>query len=357
MYRAQFVQAEPVRVRHTDLDAFVRALLSAKGMSAEDAATAAEVFVWADLHGVASHGVAWLPVTMKLIDEGALNVHARPHLAIDMPARIVVEGGGGAGSIAMMFATHAACERAARAGVCIASVRDCTHTGPIGRYATLAANAGCAAIVLVAGPPFMAYHGSRVASLSTSPIAMAVPGPGGEPIVLDIATSVIPFSKLRQARTLGTPIPAGAALTVDGRPTTDPAQAFVPLPIGGHKGSGLSLMTELLTSVLVGNAILTDHIPADGTHRHTQNALIVAMKVSAYRSDDAFAQDVTALAAMIKDLPRAEGVDEIRLPGERSAQLAREREANGIPIPGPTWSALLNLATSMRMPPPMAQPA
>lgn len=346
------MQAAPVRVRATDLDAFVRALLCAKGMSAEDAATVAEVFVWADLHGVTSHGVAWLPMTVKLIDEGALNVRARPHLAIDMPARIVMEADSGAGSIAMMKATRAACDRAAIAGVCIASVRNCTHTGPIGRYATFAAKAGCAAIVLVAGPPFMAYHGSRVASLSTSPIAMAVPGPGGEPIVLDIATSMIPFSKLRQSRLLGTPVPPGTALTVDGKPTTDPAQAFVPLPFGGHKGSGLSLMTELLTSVLVGNAILTDHIPATGSHRHTQNALIVTMKVSAYRADEAFARDVAELAAMIKALPTADGVDEIRLPGERSAKVAHERAVNGIPMPAPAWSALVDIARSAAIAPP-----
>lgn len=348
------MQADPVRVRHTDLDAFIRTLLCAKGMDAEDAATAAGVFVWADLHGVTSHGAAWLPMTVKIIDDGSLNVRARPHLIVDMPARIVVEGDSAAGSIAMMFAMRAACERAARAGVCIASVRNCTHTGPIGRYATLAAQSGCAAIVLVAGPPFMAYHGSRVASLSTSPIAMAVPGPAGEPIVLDIATSMIPFSKLRQARVMGTPVPAGTALTVDGRPTTDPAQAFVPLPIAGHKGSGLSLMTELLTSVLVGNAILTDHIPSDGTHRHTQNALIVTMKVSAYRTDEAFADDVAELASMIKGLPRAEGVEAIRLPGEHSAQLAREREAHGIPLPGPAWETLLGVARNAGIAPPPA---
>ena len=346
------MQVESVRVRHTDLDAFIRALLCAKGMGADDAAIAAEVFVWADLHGVSSHGVAWLPMTVQLIEEGSLNVRARPHLTIDMPARVVMEANSAAGSIAMMQATRIACDRAALAGVCIASVRNCTHTGPIGRYATLAAHSGCAAIILAAGPPFMAYHGSRVASLSTSPIAMAVPGPGGEPIVLDIATSMIPFSKLRQARLTGTPVPEGAALAVDGKPTTDPAQAFVPLPIGGHKGSGLSLMTELLTSVLVGNAILTDHLPSTGTHRHTQNALIVTMKVSAYRPDEAFARDVAELAAVIKGLPRADQATEIRLPGEQRARVARVRQAYGIPISGPVWAALVNIARIAMIEPP-----
>src|SRR2546428_14075141 len=111
-----------------------------------------------------------------------------------------------------------------------------------------------AAIALAASWPNVAYHGARAAGVSTSPISIAVPG--AEPVVLDMATSVVSMGKLNQAKRTGDAIPAGWALDKDGNPTTDPHIAQITLPMAGPKSSGLALMIECITSLVVSNALL-----------------------------------------------------------------------------------------------------
>ena len=120
----------------------------------------------------------------------------------------MLDVGHGFGPVAVMQAAAMAVERAKKIGICFGLVREHTHTGAIGRYAQWIAEQGCAAVLMGAGPTLMAYHGARVASLGTSPIAIAVPS-GNGPIVLDMATSTISNGKILQARNTGTSLPPG----------------------------------------------------------------------------------------------------------------------------------------------------
>jgi LDH2 family malate/lactate/ureidoglycolate dehydrogenase len=325
------------------LAAFVEALLQANGLGAGDATTVAEVLIWADLRGVSTHGVAWLGRYMELLDEGQIDPRAQPTIAQDDPARLVVEGNRCSGAVAMMRAIGVAVDRARRSGTCVVGVRNTTHTGAIGRYATWAAERGCAAIILVAGPPLMAAHGARVASLSTSPIAIAVPRGRGA-LLLDMATSVVPFSRLRQARINKETIPAGWAITEQGEPTTDGTRAAIPLPLGGAKGSGLALMSELLASVLLGNPIAAEYLDPAGDHRHRQNALMIVIDVGRFLPAEQFEAQLVRLAETLTGLPRAQGCDAIRLPGERGDATAAERAVGGIPVPPAVRTMLAGLA-------------
>lgn len=321
------------RIHHEELARVSAQVLQAKGMTPADARTVAEVLAWADLRGIDSHGVAWLPRYVQFMDDGAIDPAAQPRLERPAPGRLMVDGRHGHGAVAMMRAAAAAAEIAARDGTCVAAVRDTTHTGPVGRYASWLAERGCAAIVFVAGPPLMAYHGARVPSLSTSPITMAVPMQAGEPLLLDMATSVVSFGRLRQARTRAETIPEGWALDAEGRPTTEGSKAATPLPVGGAKGSGLSLMIEMLCSVLLGSPILAEHLAPNASKPHRQNALLFVLKVDAFRPTSEFMGDASSLVGLIRGLPRAEGVDEIRMPGERAARTMRGRREQGIPVP------------------------
>jgi ureidoglycolate dehydrogenase (NAD+) len=337
------------RVHHKDLHQFTALVLQAKGMRAEDAATVADTLVWADLRGIDSHGVGWLPKYVQFCDTHVIDAAARPSLELESSSRFVLDGNRCAGAVAMMQAMAMATARAVETGSCIGGVRNTTHTGAIGRYAVWAAERGCAAIVFVAGPPFMMYHGARVPSVSTTPIAIAVPTADRPPIVLDMATSVIAFSKLRQARAQGESLPPGTALADDGSPTRDPARAVTPAPIGGPKGSGLALMIELVASVLLGSPILADHLAPSGRRRHQQNALMIVPKTDAFGAGDSFTTNAASLTTLLRQLPRAAGTDEIRLPGQRSAGTALERTRTGIPITLELWQELNNLATSVRV--------
>src|SRR5262245_26203176 len=335
-----------LRVHHDDLARFIAGAFATKGMSAADAAMVADVLVWANLRGGDGHGVARLPRYLEMIDRKEMDPRGRPHMALDADSFFILDAARAAGPIAMMEAVAAASERAKARGVCIGLMRDATHAGAIGRYAYHAVERGCACIILAAAFPFMPYHGAKVASLPTAPVVMGVPTARHGPVVLDMASSIIAMGKIHQARLKNEPLGEGLALDGEGHPTTDPKKAAMPLPLGGPKGSGLSLMIELLAGVLGGSSILTRVLGPEHSTRNAQNALIVVMDVAAFRPDGGYQQDVDALADIIKNLPLRDGIDEILLPGERGRRTETERRQKGIPLPPDTWNALKAVAES-----------
>jgi ureidoglycolate dehydrogenase (NAD+) len=334
-----------ILVDYTELARFICDALVAKGSRAEDAAVVAEGLVWANLRGVDGHGVSRLPFYLRMIERGDIDVKTRPRLVHDRAATFVVDGGRGFGPVAMMQAIAIATERAGKAGVCFGLVRDTTHTGAIGRYAQWMTQHGCAALIMGAGPAFVAYHGARVASLGTSPIAIAVPS-GDHPIVLDMATSTISNGTILQAKATGAALPPGAVLTAQGEPTTDPGRAEILLPLGGAKGSGLGLMFEMLASVLSAEPIQARALGPEKRKSLAQNIAVLAIDVDTFRPLADFAADADTLSAIIKSLPRQEGFDEIRLPGERAERAEAARRKSGIPIPAKLWEELAAIAAA-----------
>lgn len=241
-----------------DLRTFSAALLEKGGLSAEHARTTADVFVWAALRGVDSHGIARVPAYLDLLEKGVANADARITVESTTPAAAVLDADRAPGPVALSAAADEAVTRARTTGIAAVGVRRTVHTGAIGYYVSKIAEQGLVGIGFVAGMPNMGYTGVRGAAVATSPLAIAVPTDSSSahaPLLLDMATATIALGKIRQAKASGTPLPEGAAATEDGTPTTDPEKAVMPLPLGGAKGSGMSLAFELLTSVLVGAPI------------------------------------------------------------------------------------------------------
>jgi ureidoglycolate dehydrogenase (NAD+) len=348
----------PVVVGHAELARFIIDALKAAGAGAADAAAVADGLIWANLRGVDGHGVSRLGSYLAMIKRGDVDLKARPRLVRETAATFEIDSGGGFGPVAMMQALEAALARRAKTGSCFGLVRDTTHTGAVGRYAQWLAERGSIGIIMVAGPTFVAYHGARVASLGTSPIAIAVPSSRG-PIVLDMATSTISNGKILQARASGGALPPGTVLTRDGAPTTDPREAEILLPLGGPKGSGLALMFELVASVLAAAPIQARALGAEKSRRLRQNCAILAIDVEAFRPLGEFVEDADALAVILKALPRQEGFEEILLPGERAARTEADRRESGIPIPRSLWAELDALAAkhAIKLPATISAPA
>jgi ureidoglycolate dehydrogenase (NAD+) len=257
----------------------------------------------------------------------------------------------------MLAAAAHAIDIADKYGVGVGIVSDTAHTGAIGRYAHWIAERGYAALVMVAGPLFMAYHGARVTSLATSPIAIGIPGPEDrDPLVLDMATSVTAAGRIRQAAAEGKPIPEGAALDADGKPTTDGAKASILLPLGGPKGSGLSLLFECLTGVLAGTPIITTLAGLTGPNLPLSNAILIVVNIANFRPLADYRRDVGLLIQVVKSLPRREGFDELMLPGERGGREAELRRRNGIPLSPKLWRELGEIAQALGIAPPQARP-
>jgi len=306
------------------------------------------VLVWANLRAVDSHGISRIPRYIELFASG--EAKARPNIVVTHPkaAVIAVEADGAPGPVAMCRATREAIATAAKTGVAWAAVRGTVHTGAIGYYTSEIADAGMIGIGLVAGVPNMVYAGSKAAGVATSPIAIAVPSERHGTVMLDMATAVIALGKIAQFRQSGTPLAPGMALTAAGEPTTDPELAEIPLPLGGAKGSGLSLMIEFLTSVLVGNPIVAEfHSGTPHGQRHRQNGTVIAVDIGAFGTLAAFRSGIDAAVDAIKALPRAAGGGEIRYPGERGSRAFTERNRDGIPIAPGAWQKLCKEAEKL----------
>lgn len=344
----------PVRVAVNDLEAFCRSIFCATGFSAEDARTQTDVLLWANLRGIDSHGIMRIPRYVSWLKAGVMRADAVMAITRERGAAAVVDAGQGSGAVAMSYAMRDALERASADAIGWTLVRQTTHSGAVGYYAAMAAQQNMAGIAVATSRPNMAYHGARVAGVATTPIAIAVPGGPDGMLVLDMSTSQIPIGKIRAARATGQPLPGVCALTADGQPTDDPEKAAIPLPLGGPKGSGLSLLFECLTGVLSGNPLLEPALT--GAQRgHAQNGLVIAIDIEAFSSIDEFKGLVLALASSIKGLPAIEASGEVMLPGELEMREA-ERRQEGVPIPAKVWMELTDTARELDVPlPPTLQ--
>ncbi len=333
--------APKVIVPADDLRSLATALFTAAGVGAEHAAVISDVLTWASLRGVDSHGASRVPRYLELLDSGEANRAPSLSFASTTPAVAVLDADRAPGPVALSAAANEAVARARTNGAGIVGVRQTVHTGAIGYYTSAIAARGLVGIAFVAGMPNMAYPGVKGAAVATSPLSIAVPAPGHAPALLDMATAGIALGKIAQYRNAGKELPAGTAATADGVPTTDPNLAKLPLPLGGVKGAGMSLVFELLTSVLVGAPILSSFHSDDPQGRvHRQNALIIALDPAAFGSGDDFGPAVGATLDTLKGLTRASDDEEIRYPGENSAGVAESRAAKGIPVAAKVWAEL-----------------
>ena len=340
---------KPVVVPAPALRDFAAAILEHAGLPAADAGVVADTLLWANLRGVDSHGVSRLPRYLEMVVEGVIEPHPVMQVVVDAPAVVLLDAGHAAGALAMQRAADLALEKAAAAGIGLAMVRNTSHTGAIGYYTQRMARAGMAAIGFNASIPMMAYHGTRGAAVSTAPLTIATPGPTDNPVLLDMSTGAIALGKLVQARRLGTPLAAGLALDSDGNPTTDPAKAQIPLPLGGPKGAGLALMIELIASVATGNPILAEYLaapPGSKGRLHRQNALLIAIDVFRFCDEATFRADVGRTIAAIKAMPADAAVGTVLAPGERGDREFARRSGTGIPLPPGIRAELSRLAAA-----------
>jgi ureidoglycolate dehydrogenase (NAD+) len=344
--------APKVVVPAEELAGFVTDLFARAGVRPEHAGTLSEVLTWASLRGVDSHGASRVPRYLEMFASGVANTAPDIRLDSAAPGVAVLDADRAPGPVALTAAADEAAARARANGIGAVGVRDTVHTGAIGNYTSRIADAGLVGIGFVAGMPNMSYTGVKGAAVATSPLSIAVPAEGRPPALLDMATAQIALGRIAQYRNAGKALPEGTAATADGVPTTDPNLAKMPLPLGGAKGAGMSLMFELITGVLLGAPILSSfHGDAPDGRKHRQNALLVALNPMAFGGDGFTAAAATTLETL-KALPRADDETEVVYPGERSAVTARTRAAQGIPIAAKVWKELRDAAERLGVKPP-----
>lgn len=325
------------RIRHEALEAFVARSFAACGMPESDADTAAALMVRADLIGQEGHGVFRLPMYARRIRAGGLNVRPEFKIVEERTATALVDGDNGLGHLVMHHATELAMEKAAKSGVAWVGARYSNHAGPASLYPMMALKNDMIGLYIAVGsanhlPPW----GGTEMLLSTNPIAVAIPAAKRPPIVLDMATTVAAYGKVKTAAARGEAMPEGWMIDRMGAPLTDPkraAEGFL-LPIGGPKGYGLSLVFGILAGILNGAAFGRDVVDfnSDSTSVTNTGHLIVALDIGAFADVERFKAGIDKVWDEMKSSPRLPDVTEIRLPGERLAWVETERRRDGIPI-------------------------
>jgi LDH2 family malate/lactate/ureidoglycolate dehydrogenase len=275
-------------------------------------------------------------------------MNPKPNIRVvrETPATLVVESDQAFGPVVTVFAMNRVMEKAKNLGIGWAFICNHTHQGAMGYYSQMAAKNDMAGIVFVCSPPNMVPYGAKSAGVANNPITIAVPAKRHQVLFLDMATSVVARGKILLAVDKSVSIPEGWALTKDGNPTTDPSQAAIFLPFGGPKGSGLALMFECISSVMVDNPllepVLLGHKKSEG--HHVQNSVVAAIDISQFTDVEGYKEHIDNLIDGIKALPKAEGFSEIFVPGEPERRTFDDRSRNGIPLPEGTVRRLRSVA-------------
>ena len=325
----------------------VTAIMHKAGCSASEAATIARRLVDSNLVGHDSHGVIRVSKYLEWMRKGWVRANENPVVAFDSESIAIVDGNRGFGQVIGEFAGKLGTGKAARTGIAMVGLRNCGHLGRVGDWAELAAAAGQVSIHFLntSGAQRVAPFGGSDRRLSTNPITIGVPIADGDPIIVDMTTSMAAEGKLMVALNRGESVPEGWIIDKHGRPTTQPKDFYdggALLTVGAHKGSGLSIVTDLLAGAL---STGRSSDPADTVLRN--NMLSIYIAPSFYDADGMVARETERFVEWVKASPPARQGNPVLLPGEIERTTRAERLANGVPIDDTTWTDLLSAAATV----------
>ena len=340
------------RVDAGRLQSFIKDAFLACEMPSENAQRMAELMSEADVGGQDGHGVFRLPQYIGRIRAGGMEVNPDISVVSERPATALLDGGNGPGHLVMSRAAEIAMEKAKTTGVAWVGARYSNHAGPAFLYARMPlARDMIGLYVAVGSANHMPPWGGTDLLLSTNPIAVAIPSKSQPPVVLDMATTVAAYGKVKTAADRGETMPEGWMIDKLGQPLTDPKRSAegLLLPIGGPKGYGLSLIFGLLAGTLNGAAFGADVVDFNADPKATTNTghFIIALDIEAFADVEVFKSQVDGIWNEMKSSERLPGVENIRLPGERLALVTKDRRANGIPLPSALGHRLDNLADTL----------
>lgn len=329
--------SNPIRISRNDLQIFIRDCFVVEGIPEADAALAAQLMSEADLNGSEGHGVFRLAQYIERIRVGGMNKKPDIKVVKERAAMALIDGDNGLGHLTVHRAVETAIEKAQTTGVAWCGTRMSNHAGPAGLYARMPLKKDMIGIYMAVGnanhlPPW----GGTDMLLSTNPIAVAIPTHEETPIVLDMATTVAAYGKVKTKAQRGEPMPVGWMIDKQGQPLTDPTRSddgFL-LPIGGPKGYGLALIFGLLAGTLNSAAFGKDVIDFNADSKSVTNTgqMIIAVSVDAFCDVHEFKKNVDQVIRDIRSSPTLPDFDSIRLPGERAHSVRLENEKSGIPI-------------------------
>jgi len=346
--------ADQRRVAAARLEEFVAQAFQAVGVPVGDSDSIAQLMTRIDLRGLDGHGVFRLPQYIQRIRAGGINVAPNIRIARETDSSALIDGANAVGHLAVREAVRVAMDQASRRGVAWVGTNNSNHAGAASVYAMMPLERDMIGLYVAVGsanhlPPW----GGIEMLLSTNPLACAIPGLDEPPIVLDMATTVASYGKVKMAAQRGEKMPEGWMIDAEGNPLTDPARAdegFL-LPIGGYKGYGLALIFGHLAGTLNGAAMGRDVIDFNKDDKTLTNTgqLIIALDIKVFADVETFKRNVDGVIRAMQSSPTLPGVDRIRVPGEQSDAISKERTRDGIPMPESLLAKLDGLADELKI--------
>lgn len=349
------------RVGAGSLEAFVAALLAGAGADRPSAEAVARAVVDASARGVDTHGVRLVPWYVEAAR--GRHVKRKPRIVFTRKATSVghVDADMGFGHLASYRAVEEGCAIAAETGIAAVSVGRSSHHGATGVYALAAARRGFACLATTHANAMVVPFSGEKAFFGTNPIAFSVPVKKGEPMVLDMATSTVPFNRVMLRRATGKPLPPEVAVDKRGRTTTDPHRAVAVMPVGGerfgYKGAGLAAMIDVLCAPFSGmrhGATLKPPVP--GMQPIGIGHFFIVMQPSAFQALSLFDRRLADFLADLRS-QRARRGERVLAPGDLEIEEARLRARLGIPVDRRTWADLERLAGEFGCPLPEVMPS
>ena len=338
------------------LERFITQAFVRLGMPDADAATMGRLMADADLQGSDGHGVIRLAPYARRIRAGGVNLMPSIKVVQERAGMALLDGDNGMGHLVMSRAAEMAAEKARNTGIAWVGSQWSNHAGPASLYARMALQHDMIGLYFAVGnanhlPPW----GGLDMLLSTNPIAAAIPSGEAGPIVLDMATTVAAYGKVKAKAQRGEMMPEGWMIDRTGKPLLDPKRSeegFL-MPIGGYKGYGLSLIVGLLAGTLNGAAMGRDVVDFnhDDTSKTNTGQAICMIDISAFGDVAAFKQRVDVVARDLRASERMEGVDRVWLPGEQSEERRVRYAKEGIPVAPALWQQLTALAADLGIAP------
>jgi LDH2 family malate/lactate/ureidoglycolate dehydrogenase len=329
------------------------ALLHSMGIDDHESRLVADNLVMAEKRGIATHGVNFLPLLADRIERGMVIVPTRVTVISDAEAVAHLDGGNGLGQTAATRGMRSAIDKARRFGIGLSLIRNTNHIGLLAFYTRMAAEEGLVGFCMCNGAASMAPWGGAEALFGTNPFSVAAPGGDGDPVVLDMSTSIVARGKIRRALRLKERIPLGWALDAAGSPTDDPQAAMkgTLLPIGGPKGYGMALFVDLVSGLLSGSKygrdVKTFHQPEGPTG---VGVTTLAIDITRFMPLDTFRSLVEEHGRAIRGSKKARDTARIYLPGEIESERERGSAQRGIEVDQPVCESLDKLLEKAGLP-------
>lgn len=326
-------------------------LFEAVGVDSSVAIPTAEHFVNSNLAHVDSHGIIRVPDYVSWVQKGIVAPNDRIEIVQEHGATVLLDAHSTFGPVVAGRAGALAVEKASAFGIGLAAARNSAHIGRLGAYVEEIARQGFIGYMCSTaqgGGQLVAPWGGREPRLSTNPLAWGIPT-GGNPLVIDMATSATAEGKVRVKRRRGEKIPEGWAIDARGNAVTDPADFYGPpmgvlLAAAGHKGYGLALAVEALAGAMTGGGTVRPEAVVDWP---LSSFVILALDTGLFVSRSEFASTLDDVVSYVKSATPLDGGTSVMVPGEPEARAREAQLEAGIFIEEDTWQRVQATAKSL----------